>query len=194
MVNSSQDLTKVKVAGFEYIGPELSFIVNKDMWRESDERGMPTRWISPQPRNYISFIGQGTVFLFMEIERVPYLNEKENVDIIKFLAIPLGHESILDPLELTIDELDIMLNNGLLSFKDPKDVKSLVVTSSGTLIRDYEGWTYNHSVYIPNEIYIVMGTNEFKNSRGKLGVGQKIPLKEFIDAYAMATGSGAISR
>jgi len=33
----------------------------------------------------------------MEIERIPYLNEKENLDIIKFIAIPPTYESILDP-------------------------------------------------------------------------------------------------
>jgi hypothetical protein len=188
------DNVPVKIAGFEYIGPELSFRVNKEIWRESDKRGMPIRWTSPKPENYISFIDQGTVFLFMEIERVPYLNEKENVDIIKFIAIPPNDESILDPIELTIEELNNMVNEGLLGFKDPKDVQYLVISPSGSLIRDYQTWTYNHPVYMPNEIYIVMGVNEYRNSRGKLGVGQKIPLREFIDAYSMAVGSDAIMR
>ena len=27
-------MNKVEISGFEYIGPELSFVVNKDLWRE----------------------------------------------------------------------------------------------------------------------------------------------------------------
>ena len=34
-------MDKIEVSGFEYIVPELTFIVNKDLCRESDERTMP---------------------------------------------------------------------------------------------------------------------------------------------------------
>ncbi len=67
---------------------------------------------------------------------------------------------------------------------DIKDVKEISITSSGTLVQDPEGWTFNHPVYLPNEIYVIMGINEYKNSGGKLGIGKKVPLSSLLSAYS----------
>lgn len=39
-------MDKIEISGFKYIGLELSFIVFENLWRESDENGMPIRWTS----------------------------------------------------------------------------------------------------------------------------------------------------
>jgi len=88
---------------------------------------------------------------------------------------------------LTIKELELLTESKLLKFTDScKDVKEISITPSGTLIQDPEGWTYNHPVYLPNEIYIVMGDNEYKNSGGKLGIGKKVPLSSLLSIYSKA--------
>ena len=172
-------MNKIQISGFEYIGPELSFIVNKDLWRESDERGMPIRWVSTMPAHYISTMEKGTVFLFSGIYR------EQKQDIIHFIAVPLGSDSIIDEVELTIKELEDLTESKLLKFADIKDVKEISITPVGTLVQDPAGWTFNHPVYLPNEIYVVMGTNEYKNSGGKLGIGQKVPLSKLLSVYSM---------
>lgn len=172
-------MDKIEISGFEYIGPELSFIVNKDLWRESDSDGAPIRWISTIPTHYISTMEKGTVFLFSGIYK------EEGQDVIHFIAVSPGYDSIIDEIELTIKELEVLTESKLLKFADIKDVKEISITPSGTLIQDPEGWTYNHPVYLPNEIYIVMGINEYKNSGGKLGIGKKVPLSSLLSAYSM---------
>lgn len=171
-------MNKIEISGFDYIGPELSFIVNKDLWRESDEKSFPVRWISTRPDHYISTMKQGTVFLFSGIYK------EDGQDIIHFIAVPLGPDSIIDDVELTIKELESLTESKLLKFTDIKDVKEISITPSGTLIQDPDGWTFNHPVYLPNEIYIVMGINEYKNSGGKLGVGKKVPLSSLLAVYS----------
>lgn len=171
-------MNKIEVSGFEYIGPELTFIVNKDLWRESDEKGMPIRWISTRPNHYISTMKKGTVFLFSGVYR------ENGQDIIHFIAVPLGSDSIIDEVELTIKELENLTESMLLKFTDVKDVKEISITPSGTLIQDPQGWTFNHPVYLPYDIYIVMGKQEYKNSGGKLGVGKKIPLSKILSVYS----------
>ena len=173
-------MDKIEVSGFEYIGPELTFIVNKDLWRESDEGGMPIRWISTRPKNYISTMEKGTVFLFSGIYK------EEGQDIIHFIAVSPGSDSIIDEVELTIKELQSLTESKLLKFTDIKDVKEISITPSGTLIQDPAGWTFNHPVYLPNEIYIVMGKQEYKDSGGKLGVGNKISLRHLLSVYSSA--------
>lgn len=175
-------MDKIEVSGFEYIGPELSFIVNKDLWRESDEEGMPIRWTSTIPYHYISTMEKGTIFLFSGIYK------EEGQDIIHFIAISPGPDSIIDEVELTIKELESLTESKLLKFTDIKDVKEISITPSGTLVQDPAGWTFNHPVYLPNEIYIVMGTQEYKNSGGKLGVGKKISLSEILSIYSTTIG------
>ena len=171
-------MDKIEVSGFEYIGPELSFRVNKDLWRESDEEGMPIRWTSIIPDHYISTMKTGTIFLFSGIYK------EEGQDIIHFIAISPGPDSIIDEVELTIKELESLTESRLLKFTDIKDVKEISITPSGTLVQDPAGWTFNHPVYLPNEIYIVMGTQEYKNSGGKLGVGKKISLSKILLVYS----------
>lgn len=173
-------MDKIEISGFEYIGPELSFIVNKDLWRESDSDGVPIRWISTMPTHYIATMEKGTVFLFSGIYK------EEGQDIVHFLAVSPGYDSIIDEVELTIKELESLTESKLLKFTDIKDVKEISITPSGTLIQDPQGWTYNHPVYLPNEIYIVMGINEYKNSGGRLGIGKKIPLSKILSAYSTA--------
>ncbi len=169
---------KIKLSGFEYIGSELSFVVFKDLWRESDADGTPIKWVSTIPTHYISTMKKGTVFLFSGIYR------EEDRDIIHFLAVSPGHESIIDKVELTIEELESLTESKLLRFMDIKDVKEVSITPSGTIVQDPAGWTFNHPLYLPNEIYIVMGTQEYKNSGGKLGVGKKVPLSSLLSAYS----------
>lgn len=171
-------MDKIEISGFEYIGPELSFIVNNDLWRESDEGGIPIRWTSTIPDHYISTMEKGTVFLFSGIYK------EEGQDIIHFIAISPGSDSIIDEVELTIKELSYLTESKLLKFTDTKDVKEISITPSGTLVQDPTGWTFNHPVYLPNEIYIVMGKQEYKNSGGKLGVGEKIPLSNILSIYS----------
>ena len=172
-------MDKIKVSGFEYIGSELSFIVNKDLWRESDEGGMPIIWTSTIPDHYISTMEKGTVFLFSGIYK------EEGQDIMHFIAVSPGSDSIIDEIELTIKELESLTESKLLKFTDIKDIKEISITPSGTLIQDLQGWTFNHPVYLPNEIYIVMGINEYKNSGGKLGIGKKVPLSSLLSAYSL---------
>lgn len=172
-------MDKIKISGFEYIGSELSFIVNKDLWRESDSDGMPIRWISTIPTYYTSTMEKGTVFLFSGIYK------EEGRDIIHFIAVSPGYDSIIDEIELTIEELESLTESKLLKFMDIKDVKEVSITPSGTIIQDPEGWTFNHPLYLPNEIYIVMGINEYRNSGGKLGIGKKVPLSSLLSAYSM---------
>lgn len=179
-------MNKIEISGFEYIGPELSFIVNKDLWRESDERGMPIRWISIVPSRYISYMEKGTVFLFSGIYR------EEGQDIIHFIAVSPGPDSIIDDVELTIKELESLTESKLLRFADIKDVKEISITPSGTLIQDPAGWTFNHPVYLPNEIYIVMGRQEYRDSGGKLGIGQKMSLRHLLSVYSTAIKQGLI--
>ncbi len=169
---------KIEVSGFKYIGPELSFRVNKFLWRESEKNDLPPKWTSIKPKNYISTMEKGTIFLFSGIYK------EEGQDIIHFLAIYPGASSIIDEVELTLKELGSLVESDLLSFKDVKDVKEISITSSGTLIQDPAGWTFNHPIYLPNEIYIVMGKKEYKNSGGKLGVGQKISLSDLLSVYS----------
>lgn len=171
-------MNKVEISGFEYIGPELSFVVNKDLWRESDEGGMPIRWTSTIPDHYISTMEEGSVFLFSGIYK------EEGRDIIHFIAISPGPDSIIDEVELHIKELESLTESKLLKFTDIKDVKEISITPSGTLVQDPAGWTFNHPVYLPNEIYIIMGKQEYKNSGGKLGVGKKIPLSKILSTYS----------
>ncbi len=171
-------MDKIEISGFEYIGPELSFIVNKDLWRESDSDGVPIRWTSTIPIHYISTMKQGTVFLFSGIYK------EEGQDIVHFIAVSPGYDSIIDEIELTIKELENLTESKLLRFMDIKDVKEISITPSGTIIQDPAGWTFNHPLYLPNEIYIVMGINEYKNSGGKLGIGKKVPLSSLLSAYS----------
>ncbi len=171
-------MDKIDVSGFEYIGPELSFIVNKDLWRESNKEGTPIRWISTIPDHYISTMKQGTVFLFSGIYK------EEGRDIIHFIVVSPGSNSIIDEVELTIEELESLTKSKLLKFTDIKDVKEISITPSGTLVQDPQGWIFNHPVYLPNEIYIVMGKQEYRNSGGKLGVGKKVPLSKILSAYS----------
>ncbi len=171
---------KIKLSGFEYIGSELSFVVSKDLWRESDADDTPIKWVSTIPTHYISTMKKGTVFLFSGIYR------EEDRDIIHFLAVYPGHESIIDEVELTIEELESLAESKLLRFmKDVKDVKEVSITPSGTIVQDPEGWTFNHPLYLPNEIYIVMGINEYRNSGGKLGIGKKVRLSDLLSAYSL---------
>lgn len=179
-------MDKIEIRGFEYIGPELSFIVFENLWRESDEKGMPIRWVSKMPGRYISYMEKGTVFLFSGIYR------EENQDIIHFIAVSPGPDSIIDEVELTIKELEFLTESKLLRFTDIKDVKEVSITPSGTLIQDPAGWTFNHPVYLPNEIYIVMGTQEYRDSGGKLGVGKKISLRNLLSVYSIAMRQGLI--
>ena len=130
------------------------------------------------PDHHISTMEKGTVFLFSGIYK------EEGRDIIHFMAISPGPDSIIDEVELTIKELESLTEAKLLKFTDIKDVKEISITPSGTLIQDLTGWTFNHPVYLPNEIYIVMGTQEYKNSGGKLGVGKKISLRHILDIYS----------
>ncbi len=171
-------MDKIKISGFEYIGSELSFIVNKDLWRESDIDGIPRKWISTIPTYYIATMKKGTVFLFSGIYK------EEGQDIIHFLAVSPGYDSIIDDIELTIEELESLTESKLLKFTDIKDVKEISITPSGTLVQDPQGWTFNHPVYLPNEIYIVMGKQEYKNSGGRLGIGKKIPLSNILSVYS----------
>lgn len=171
-------MDKIKISGFEYVGPELTFRVNFDLWRESDEKGMPIRWISTKPKNYISTMKQGTVFLFSDI------NKEEGQDIIHFLAIALGTSSITDEVELSVEELQSLVESKLLKFTDIKDVNEISITPLGTLIQDPTGWTFNHPVYLPNDIYVVMGIKQFKNSGGRLTIGKKIPLSDILEVYS----------
>lgn len=179
-------MDKIGLSGFEYIGSELSFRVNERLWREADERGMPIRWVSKMPSHYISYIEEGTVFLFSGIYR------EEGQDIIHFIAVPHGPESIIDEVELTIKELESLTESYLLTFTNIKYVKEISITPSGTLIEDPETWTFNHPVYFPDEIYIIMGKQEYKNSGGKLGIGKKISLRHLLDIYSMAIKQGLI--
>jgi hypothetical protein len=171
-------MDKIEISGFEYIGTELSFIVFENLWRESDEKGIHIRWTSKMPSHYISFMEKGTVFLFSGIYR------EEGQDIIHFIAVSPGSESIIDEVELTIKELESLTESKLLRFTEIKDVKEVSITPSGTLIQDPAGWTFNHPIYIPNEIYIVMGIQEYKDSGGKLGVGKKISLRNLLSLYS----------
>lgn len=179
-------MNKIEISGFEYIGPELSFRVNKFLWRESDEEGIPIGWTSTKPKNYISTMEEGTMFLFSGIYK------EEGQDIIHFLAVIPGESSIIDEIELTLKEVSSLVESGLLKFKDVKDIIEISITPSGTLIQDPEGWTFNHPVYLPNEIYAVIGIKQYKNSGGKLAVGKKIPLSEIISVYSTAIGQGLI--
>lgn len=178
-------MDKIEISGFEYIGPELSFIVNQDMWRESDENDNPIGWTKTKPNRYISFIEGGTVFLFSGIYREEIYKEGIQ-DVIHFIAVPLGPESIIDEVELTIKELTSLTESRMLKFTDIKDVKEISITPSGTLIQDPKGWTFNHPVYLPSDIYVVMGKQEYKDSGGKLGVGQKVSLRTLISLYSNA--------
>ena len=175
-------MDKIEVSGFEYTGSELSFRVNENLWRESDEKSFPIRWTSIKPDRYISTMEEGTVLLFSGIYR------EEGQDIVHFLAIPPGPGSIIDEVELTVKELGSLTESRILTFTNIKYVQEISITSSGTLIKDPETWTYNHPVYLPNEIYIVMGINEYKNSGGKLGVGKKISLSEILSIYSTTIG------
>ena len=179
-------MNKIEISGFIYTGAELSFIVWKDLWRESDEKGF-LRWTSTKPNRYISTMKKGTVFIFSEIYK------EEGQDIIHFLAVSPGPLSIIDEVELTIKELESLTESKLLKFADIKHVKEISITPSGTLIQDPQGWTFNHPVYLPHEINIVMGVNEYKNSGGKLGVGQKISLQLLLSLYSTAIGQDIIS-
>lgn len=169
---------KIKISGFEYIGSELSFVVHKDLWRESDIDGVPIRWISTIPTHYISTMEKGTVFLFSGIYK------EEGQDIIHFIAISPGYDSIIDEIELTIKELEDLTESKLLRFMDIKDVKEISITPSGTIIQDPAGWTFNHPLYLPNDIYVVMGINEYKNSGGRLGIGKKVLLSKILSIYS----------
>lgn len=173
-------MEKIEIRGFEYIGPELSFIVAKDLWRESDEHEIPIKWTSTIPKRYISYMEHGTVFLFSGIYR-----EKEG-DIVHFIAVHPGSDSIIDEVELTIPELESLTKSDLLKFTDVKDVKEVSITPSGTLIQDIKGWTFNYPIYLPNDVYIVMGKQEYRDSGGKLGVGKKISLKHILSVYSAA--------
>lgn len=173
-------MNKIKISGDEYIGPELSFIVNKDLWREIDEKDIPIRWIEKKPKRYISYMEKGTIFLFYGI----YIEEHK--DIIHFIAISPGSNSIIDEVELTVTELESLTESRLLKFADIKNVKEISITPTGTIIQDLNGWTYNHPIYIPNDIYIVMGKQEYRDSGGKLGVGEKIPLRNLLSLYSNA--------
>lgn len=173
-------MNKIEISGFEYIGPELSFIVNKDLWRESDEKSFPVRWTSIKPDHYISTMKQGTVFLFSGIYK------EEGQDVIHFIAISPGTDSIIDEVELTIKELESLTESRLLKFTDIKDVKEISITPSGTLIQDPAGWTFNHPVYLPNEIYVIMGQQEYKNSGGNIGIGKKVPLSSLLSVYSQS--------
>jgi hypothetical protein len=166
-------MNKIRVSG-----PELSFIVNKDLWRESDADGMPIRWISTIPDHYISTMEKGTVFLFSGIYK------EGGQDIIHFIAVSPGSDSIIDEVELTIKELESLTESKLLRFMDIKDVKEISITPSGTIIQDPICWTFNHPLYLPNEVYIVMGVNEYRNSGGRLGVGKKVPLSAILSVYS----------
>ena len=179
-------MDKIEISGFEYIGPELSFVVFENLWRESDEKGMPIRWTSKMPSHYISYMEKGTVFLFSGIYR------EEGQDIIHFIAVSPGPEPIIDEVELTIKELESLTESKLLRFADIKDVKEISITPSGTLIQDLKGWTFNHPVYLPNEIYIIMGKQEYRDSGGKLGVGKKISLRHLLSVYSAAIKQGLI--
>lgn len=170
-------MNKIEISGFEYLGSELSFRVNLHLWRESDDKDMPTKWTSVMPDRYISTLPQGTVLLFSRID-------EEIKDAILFIAISPGSESIIDELGLTIKELENLIELGLLKFIDIKHVKEISITPSGTLVQDLNGWTFNHPIYLPKEIYITMGIQEYKNSGGKLGVGEKVSLSEVLLAYS----------
>ena len=89
-------------------------------------------------------------------------------------------------LELTIKELESLAESKLLKFTDIKDVKEVSITPSGTLIQDPAGWTFNHPVYLPNKIYIIMGKQEYKDSGGRLGVGKKVSLRHLLSVYSSA--------
>lgn len=179
-------MNKIEISGFEYIGPELSFIVFENLWRESDEKGMPIRWTSKIPSRYISYMEKGTVFLFSGIY------SEEGQDIIHFIAVSPGSDSIIDEVELTIKELESLTESKLLRFTEIKDVKEISITSSGTVIQDPKGWTFNHPVYLPNEIYIVMGKQEHRDSGGKLGIGKKVSLRSLLSLYSIAIRQGLI--
>lgn len=173
-------MNKIEISGFEYIGPELSFIVFENLWRESDEKGMPIKWTSEMPKRYISYMEKGTVFLFSGIYR------EEHRDIIHFIAVYPGSDSIIDEVELSIKELASLTESKLLRFAEIKDVKEISITPSGTIIQDPKGWTFNRPVYLPNEIYIVMGKREYIDSGGKLGIGEKVSLRKFLSLYSNA--------
>lgn len=179
-------MDKIEISGFEYVGSELSFRVNERLWRESDEHDMPIRWVPTKPNRYISYMEEGTVFLFSGMYR------EEGRDIIHFIAVYPGSDSIIDEVELTIEELESLTKSDLLTFTNIKDVKEVSITPAGTLIQDPETWTFNHPVYLPNEVYIVMGKQEYRNSGGKLGVGQKIPLRIILSIYSSAIKQGLI--
>lgn len=184
-------MNKIEISGFEYIGSELTFIVFENLWRESDERGEPIKWVSKMPSHYISFMKKGTVLLFSGIYRDEIYKEGVQ-DIIHFIVVSPGPESIIDEVELTIKELESLTESKLLRFTDIKDVKEISITPSGTLIQDPKGWTFNHPVYLPREIYIVMGIQEYKDSDGKLGVGEKISLRHLLSVYSSAIKQGLI--
>lgn len=179
-------MDKIEISGFEYIGPELTFRVDQDLWRESDEHDMPIRWVPTKPSRYISYMEHGTVFLFSGI----YIDEGR--DIVHFIAVPPGPESIIDEVELTIDELESLTESRLLRFLDVKDVKEISITPAGTLVEEPEGWTFKEPVYLPSDVYIVMGKQEYRNSGGKLGVGQKISLRHLLEVYSIAIKQGLI--
>lgn len=45
-------MDKIEISGFEYIGPELSFIVFENLWRESDEKGIHEIYIVMGKQEY----------------------------------------------------------------------------------------------------------------------------------------------
>lgn len=169
----------------------LIFMTLKKIWLRRDV-GKWTIDAPPSDYNYemygpVGSIDTGSFLIFSHMYE----------DAFNFYVIKSGSKSILDTYEFLESDIKHLTDPGInaLTLKDDiiKDTTEMsVISNKYALLKDTRGWTFNLPIYLLKDTYIVMTEKEYKQSNGRLGVGEKISLRHLLDVYSTATGQNLI--
>ena len=151
-------------------------------------------WTTKKPVYDNGSIDKGSVLVFSNIS--PEIDTRERQSL-EFMIIHTGPVPGDFPAEFYEEEINSLTKEGALKLLELKNIEEISIALGDVLIKFFDyipgiELSFDAKVLSPKDLFIVMGPDEMKLSKGKIITGEKISLKHLLEIYSIAIGQNLI--
>lgn len=178
---------------------ELILGVEKHIWLAttgplSEPRSEIIGWTTEKPKYDKGFINKGSVLIFTNIS--PKINTR-GYQPLEFMVINTGSIPGYFPADFLDKEIDSLTKEGTLKLLELENIQEMSIALGNALIKYFDyipgiSLSFDAKVLSPRDLYIVMGPDEMKLSKGKITTGEKISLRHILEIFSIAVGEDLI--
>ena len=142
-------------------------------------------WTTRKPIHDNGFIDEGALLIFSHIYKPPENIYPERVDALNFMMVIPGSKSEPRFPEFDEKEIESLLEEGALEpYLVWIDIDEISITKGNVFIKYPRKISFDERFFVPKEIYLIIGPEESSISGHKLGIGEKISLKQLLEHYS----------